>query len=240
MFTTTHLYDNRSRTGPRIFVGEWATREGVAAVTPNFGFALSDAAWLTGLERNSDLVVMASYAPLFVNVNPGAFQWRPDLIGYDALHSYGSPSYYVQKMFSLNHGDSVLHVDDNNIPEMEPPAAPQGRRGAAASTNNATRPRMMPALFYVATRDSKQGTIYLKVVNADGVAHPVLVNVSGVKSIDSDGESIVLSADSPTDTNSIDQPTKIVPVTTKVDGLGASFTRTFAPYSVTILVMNGH
>jgi hypothetical protein len=62
---------------------------------------------MTGLERNSDIVVMASYAPLFVNVNPGGMQWPSNLIGYDALSSYGSPSYYAQVMFSTHLGDQI-------------------------------------------------------------------------------------------------------------------------------------
>ena len=75
-FDDTHHYDKSDRKGPKIFVGEWATREG--SPTPDMGAALADAAWLTGLERNSDIVIMASYAPLFINVNPGASQWVPD------------------------------------------------------------------------------------------------------------------------------------------------------------------
>ncbi|MBO0910460.1 MAG: alpha-N-arabinofuranosidase, partial [Acidobacteria bacterium] len=86
-FHDTSHYDKTDRNGPKIFVGEWATREG--SPTPNFGAALADAAWLTGLERNSDIVVMSCYAPLFVNVNTGGMQWESDLIGYDALDSYG-------------------------------------------------------------------------------------------------------------------------------------------------------
>ena len=88
--------------------GEWATREG--SPTPNMNAALGDAAWMTGMERNSDIVIMSCYAPLFVNVNPGAMQWPTDLIGYDALNSYGSPAYYAQKMFNNYHGDIVLPV----------------------------------------------------------------------------------------------------------------------------------
>ena len=97
-FSQAHHYDAYDRKGPKVFVGEWATREGDP--TPNLEAALADAAWLTGLERNSDLIIMSSYAPLFVNVNPGGMQWAPDLIGYDALTSYGSPSYWTQVMFS--------------------------------------------------------------------------------------------------------------------------------------------
>ena len=106
MFDEARHYDKTDRNGPKIFVGEWATREGTP--TPNFGAALGDAAFLTGLERNSDVVVMSAYAPLFVNVNPGGMQWSSDLIGYDALNSYGSPSYYAQVMFASCLGDHTL------------------------------------------------------------------------------------------------------------------------------------
>ena len=87
-------------------MGEWATREGTP--TPNLGAALGDAAFLTGLERNSDVVLMSAYAPLFVNVNPGGMQWSTDLIGYDALNSYGSPAYYAQVMFASCLGDQTM------------------------------------------------------------------------------------------------------------------------------------
>jgi alpha-N-arabinofuranosidase len=96
-FAQASHYDKADRKGPKIFVGEWATREGEP--TPNLEAALGDAAWMTGMERNADLIVMASYAPLFVNVNPGGMQWATDLIGYDALSIYGSPSYWAQVLF---------------------------------------------------------------------------------------------------------------------------------------------
>ncbi len=105
----THHYDTLDRSGPKIFVGEWASTEG--SPTPNWKASLGDAAWLTGLERDSDIVVMASYAPLLVNVNPKGGQWSTNLIGYDALHSFGSPSYYVQLTFAQNKGDKVLPVE---------------------------------------------------------------------------------------------------------------------------------
>ena len=82
MLDFTHHYDNAPRTGPKIFVGEWATLSGTP--TPNFGGALADAAFMTSMERNSDLILMASYAPLLINVNPGAGQWYTNMIGYDA------------------------------------------------------------------------------------------------------------------------------------------------------------
>ena len=94
MIDLVHHYDKASRSGPKIFVGEWATRSG--SPTPNFGDALGDAAWMTSMERNSDLIIMASYAPLLVNVSPGGMQWPTDLIGFDAGTTYASPSYWAQ------------------------------------------------------------------------------------------------------------------------------------------------
>ncbi len=104
-FDDIHHYDNFDRNGPKIFMGEYATMEG--SPTADFGAALGDAAWLTGVERNSDVVVMSSYAPLLVNVHNGGMQWHPDLIGYDGLTSYGSPSYYVLSLFAGHIGDQV-------------------------------------------------------------------------------------------------------------------------------------
>jgi len=74
------------------------------------GAALGRCGWMTGMERNSDLIVMTSYAPLFVNVNPGGMQWESDLIGYDANSSYGSPSYYAQAIFGEYLGTEVRHL----------------------------------------------------------------------------------------------------------------------------------
>ena len=103
-----HHYDKIDRKGPKIFVGEWATKEGQP--TPTFNAALGDAAWMTGMERNSDLILISCYAPLLVNVNRGASQWSTNLIGYDSLTSFGSPAYYAQVMFAQNRGDVVLPV----------------------------------------------------------------------------------------------------------------------------------
>ena len=75
---------------------------------PNLKAAIGDGVFMAAMERNSDLIKMQCYAPLLVNVNPGARQWRPDLIGYDALSAYGSPSYYAIQMFSRNLGDEIL------------------------------------------------------------------------------------------------------------------------------------
>ncbi|MCS6829425.1 MAG: alpha-L-arabinofuranosidase C-terminal domain-containing protein [Armatimonadota bacterium] len=102
-------YDRYDRNGVKIFVGEYAVTQG--AGTGNLRAALGEAAFMTGIERNGDVVIMAAYAPLFVNVN--ARQWNPDLIGFDSSRVYGTPSYYVQKLFSLYRGTHVLPLKVN-------------------------------------------------------------------------------------------------------------------------------
>ncbi len=97
-------YDSYSRSGRKVYVGEYAVTSGSG--NGNLAGALGEAAFMTGMERNSDVVIMASYAPLFGNAN--GLQWRPDLIYYDSSRVYGTPSYYVQQMFSVNRGDFVL------------------------------------------------------------------------------------------------------------------------------------
>jgi alpha-L-arabinofuranosidase len=97
-------YDSVARGSYKIFVGEWASNEG--SPTNDMNSALGDASWLLGLERNSDLVTMESYAPLWVNVN--GHQWTPDLIGFNNTSSYGSPSYWAQVMLAQNHGSTVV------------------------------------------------------------------------------------------------------------------------------------
>jgi alpha-N-arabinofuranosidase len=127
MATDSGHYDNYSRTGPKIFVGEWASIEG--RPTPTYKAAMGDAAWLMGLERNSDLVVMESYAPMLVNVNPGGSQWGTNLIGYDNLNSFGSPSYYVQSLFGKNTGDTVLKSEVVADVKITAPVTPFGSIG---------------------------------------------------------------------------------------------------------------
>jgi alpha-N-arabinofuranosidase len=228
MEAQSHMYDTRKREGPKVFVGEWATR--VGRPTPNMAGALGDAAWMCGMERNSDIVLLESYAPLFVNVSDfarnGSMQWPSDLIGYDALTSYGSPSYYAQVMFSNNHGDEVLATDSQNIPTYtwQPPR----------NRNGQVSPRQVPSLYFDATRDSQSGTVYLKIVNRASTAQPVKFDISGAAIVPK-GVAIVMQADKPDETNSIQEPKKVVPVTKKVSGLGADFIREFPPYSITIL-----
>ena len=233
MWENASQYDKYDRKGPKIFVGEWATREG--APTTNLNAALGDAAWMTGMERNSDLIIMSCYAPLFVNVNtatataPKAWQWDSDLIGYNALNSFGSPSYYVQKLFSHYLGNKIIPATAENIPTQPRPLT---RRD---STDGITKAPLVPTVFYSATRDAKSGTIYLKIINTSGKQQPLEINLKGIAKISQDATLIVIKGDKPEDTNTITDPGKIMPVTSKINGIAPVFTRTLDPYSISIL-----
>jgi alpha-N-arabinofuranosidase len=205
MFALVNHYDDASRTGPKVFVGEWATRSG--SPTPNFGDALGDAAWMTSMERNSDLIVMASYAPLLVNVNPGASQWATDLIGYDAFHSYGSPSYYAQCLFAAHLGD-----------------------GTAKSSVTGAGPRF----FYSATVSSKTKTLYLKLVNASDKAQPLTLKIDGASGAHT-AEVNSLHGASYQATNSIDNPEFIHTVKSTMRVSGPEMQHTVPPLTIEVI-----
>jgi alpha-L-arabinofuranosidase len=116
-------YDSYRREGPKIYVGEYAVTQNCGQ--GNLRAALGEAAFMTGMERNADKVVMCSYAPLFVNVHNRA--WNPDAICFDSARSYGTPSYYVQKLFSLNRPDVILPVEMETATQSAP--APRGAIG---------------------------------------------------------------------------------------------------------------
>jgi len=205
-FDDAHHYDKADRNGPKIFVGEWATREGTP--TPNMGAALGDAAWMTGMERNSDLILISSYAPLLVNVNPNGMQWQSDLIGYDANSSYGSPSYWAQVMFAGHVGTETVASDLEGAGDR---------------------------LFYTVTRDAAKGIVYLKIVNASSKAQDLKISLDGAKDVKATGKLVRLSAGTTAATNSITDPKRVVPVESVVKGVSKEFTRTVPGYSIDVL-----
>lgn len=122
-FTRANRYDNYDRNGPKVFFGEYAAQsDKIVSVENenNWECALSEAAFMTGMERNADVVRMASYAPLFGHAD--GWQWRPNLIWVDNLRSYGTPNYHVQAIYAQNRGDVVLPVKLNNPDEVPLPA----------------------------------------------------------------------------------------------------------------------
>ena len=217
MYRNAFQYDRYDRNGPKIFCGEWATREG--SPTTNMNAALGDAAWMSCMERNSDICIMSCYAPLFVNVEPGGMQWQSDLIGYDVLNSYGSPSYWAQVMFGKYLGDRIVPVEATGIPKQ------------TLDRNDEAN-----AVFYTATKDAKTGKTFLKLVNAVGNAQKLTVKLEGAKKVKTKAKKIELKSARPEDTNSIDNPRNIVPQES-TQKVGKQFPITLAPYSITVLVI---
>jgi len=198
-----HAYDSTSRSGPKHIIGEYAVTQGNP--TGTLAAALGEAAFLTGMERDADVVIGASYAPLLVNVN--ADSWPTNLIGYDGLSSYGSPSYYAQKMLGDSLGDTVA------------PSQIVGGNGN---------------LWTVASTKAG-GTTYLTVVNRGSSAATVNVDLAGVSAV-SGGTLTVLTGD-PTAMNSIAHPTMVSPSTQKVGPSGPGFRHTFPANSLTVLTL---
>jgi alpha-N-arabinofuranosidase len=206
MFALVHHYDNAPRTGPKIFVGEWATRSG--SPTPNFADTLGDAAWMTAMERNSDIIVMAAYAPLLVNVNPGGMQWPTDLIGFDSLNSYGSPSFYAQSLFAIHLGDT----------------APQTSITGAGDR-----------FFYSVTESSKTHVLHLKLVNATSLPQPLSIDLTGLAAGPHSAQVISLHAATFQETNSITDPDRVKPSTAPLSFTGPTLTHTVPPLTIEIL-----
>ncbi|ADV82515.1 alpha-L-arabinofuranosidase domain protein [Terriglobus saanensis SP1PR4] len=203
-FEILHKYDTMDRKGPKIFVGEWATRTGTP--TPDFGAALGDAAWMTSMERNSDLIVMASYAPLFTNVNPGGMQWSTDLIGYDALRAYGSPSYYAQVLFGSHLGDHTVKSDASGV--------------------NAR-------FSWSATVSTEDRVLHLKLVNASDAAQPLVLDLRGAKS--GSAALYSLHAATRWATNSIEHPDAIKPIVSKVSVTPGNWNRAVAANTIEVI-----
>jgi alpha-N-arabinofuranosidase len=215
-------YDTYDRKGPKVFVGEWAAHDTVApwqagpnaGPTPNMKCTIADAAFMTGMERNSDIVEMACYAPLLVNVNPGGRQWSLNLIGYDALESFGSPSYYAQTLFAQNLGNRTVELKLSGVPTQ--------RKGT----------QTLPGIFASATRDTKSGALYLKIVNALPASQSIDIDLQGVN-LQPDGTWTYLTGYLK-DMNSIAEPLKVAPITKKLTGLGSKFQQRVPGYSVNV------
>ena len=211
-----HRYDKYDRSGPKVFAGEWAAQS-VKVVSPDnrndWNCALSEAAFLTGLERNADVVVMSSYAPLFAHVD--AWQWTPNLIWYDNLRSYGTPSYYVQKLFASNRGDQILPATFNE--------------GIANDRAGVTE-----GLFASASR-TQSGDVFLKLVNTRTVPATLAVNLTGIIAPAAKGEIQVIANPDPKAENSLDRPKNVAPVSKPLPLPGAKFDHEFPAQSLTVL-----
>ncbi|PZX16093.1 alpha-N-arabinofuranosidase [Breznakibacter xylanolyticus] len=206
-------YDSYDRKGPKVFAGEYAAQS-VAIASPdnknNWDCALSEAAFMTGLERNAEVVTLTSYAPLFAHVE--AWQWTPDMIWFDNLRSMGTVNYYVQKMYSNNAGHQV-------VPMLLDGKAITGQEG----------------LYATAALDKETNEVILKLVNTSNQSKTTNVAVEGVKKLASRGKQIVMQADSKDAMNTLDEPTKISPVESVIKVSGNKVNVTLQPMSFTVV-----
>lgn len=155
-FGNAARYDNYDRKGPKVFAGEYASHDRSTKKDNNFLAALSEAAFMTGLERNADVVHLATYAPLFAHVD--AWQWNPDLIWFDNLRMMRTPNYYVQQMYGMNPGTDVLSL------KMD---------GKAVAGQD--------SLYATAALNAPTGEIILKLVNAASKPAEVQIDFNGLK-----------------------------------------------------------
>lgn len=210
-------YDNYDRKGPKVFAGEYACH-GKGKKWNHYHAALLEAAFMTGLERNADIVHMATYAPLFAHVE--GWQWRPDMIWFDNLNSVRTTSYYVQQLFAHNKGTNVLPLTMNK--------------------KNVTGAEGQNGLFASAVYDKDKNELIVKVVNTSNTAQPISLNFEGLKkqNVLSNGRCIKLHSLDLDKDNTLEQPFVIIPQETPVSIEGNIFTTglepsTFAIYKFT-------
>ena len=206
-------YDNYDRKGPKVFAGEYACH-GKGKKWNHFNASLLEAAFMTGLERNADIVHMATYAPLFAHVE--GWQWRPDMIWFDNLKSVRSVSYYVQQLYAHNKGTNVVPLTMNN----KPVTGAEGQKG----------------LFASAVWDKDSQSYIVKVVNTSDEAQPLSLTFAGMKKKEvlSKGVCIKLQSTDPDKDNTLDNPQAIVPVQTEVSAMGNAFDTQIEPKTFAI------
>lgn len=183
-------YEGYDRKGPKVFAGEYACH-GKGKKWNHFETSLYEAAFMTDLERNADVVDMATYAPLFAHVD--GWQWRPDMIWYDNTRMFKTVSYYVQQMYACNKGTNVLPLTMNG----KAVAGQEGQDG----------------LFASAVVDKQKGEVIVKVANTSDKTQEVTLNLNGMKGSRS-ASLTTLQCDNMDAENTLDNPNKIRPVET--------------------------
>ncbi len=190
-------YDSYDRKGPKVFAGEYACH-GKGKKWNHFETSLYEAAFMTGIERNADIVKMATYAPLFAHVD--GWQWRPDMIWYDNTRMFKSVSYYVQQMYAQNKGTNVLSLTTAD------PADAKGKKKVPVAGQEG-----MDGLFASSVFDANTGEVIIKVINTSKKAQDITVNLLNMKG-ERTAETLTLAHDGALeDENTLDNPTKIVP-----------------------------
>nr|WP_293840088.1 alpha-L-arabinofuranosidase C-terminal domain-containing protein [uncultured Arsenicibacter sp.] len=208
-------YDNYPRTGSKVFAGEWAAQsDRVVSVNNknNWLCALSEAAFMTGLERNAAVVNMASYAPLFAHAE--GWQWTPDLIWVDNLRVYGTPNYYVQKLFSLYKGTHVLDLK---------------QQGAIVAGTD--------SLYASAVLDQKTNEVIVKLVNVSNKPVDRTIQLDGAKKLKPTATLSLLTTDKLDAVNTFENATAVSPVERQipVDARKKAITLTLVPHSLSVI-----
>jgi alpha-N-arabinofuranosidase len=204
--TNTARYDHYDRSGPKIFAGEYAAQTAgttSAENSNNWKGAIAEAAFMTGLERNGDVVQMASYAPLLANVD--AWQWKPDAIWFDSLHSYGTPNYYVQSVFAKNVGTRII------------PVTPQADGG----------------LYTSASLDERTHELIMKAINNTSVVRSTEIQFKGISASGTAQVTTLGSTDLSAE-NTFEHPKLVAPESSTVEMKSGAIDAQLRPYSLTV------
>ena len=209
-------YDNYDRKGPKVFAGEYACH-GKGKKWNHFHASLLEAAFMTGLERNADVVHMATYAPLFAHVE--GWQWRPDMIWFDNLNSVRTVSYYVQQLFATHKGTNVLSLTMNK----KPVTGAEGQNG----------------LFASAVCDKNKNEIIVKVANTSDKKQPLSLIFNGLKKKEvlSGARCIKLSSADMDKDNTIENPLAIIPQETSLDVDGHTLNVDLEPATFAVYIL---
>ena len=201
-------YDKYDRKGPKVFAGEYACHP--QNRKNNFESALCEAAFMTGFERNADVVHMCTYAPLFAHVQ--GWQWRPDLIWFDNMNSVRSVNYYVQQLYGHNAGTNVLNTSENKLPLT-------GQDGIYASS----------------VYDKNKNEIILKIANTSDAIKTINYNLKGLKNSERAAKKTILKSSGPDMENTLENPTAVAPVTEDMKISGNNFQLNLEPKSFYLL-----
>jgi alpha-N-arabinofuranosidase len=225
-------YDRQDRNGPKVFAGEYAAHDSRTR-KPSLRAAIAEAAFMTGLVRNSDLVVMSSYAPLLARA--GAVQWAPDLIWFDNSRVYGTGSYYVQALYSQNRPDVVLPIQVEGAPITLESLPPSPAATGGANPIPLYKPEFIPTLYAAAGQDNRANEIVLFLVNPFPEPRAATIELRGITTLSGNARAVVLTSGDLEDTNSFEEPNKIAPREETLALNGPTLTRTLTPNSLTIL-----
>jgi len=204
-------YDNYDRKAPKVFAGEYACHPGNRK--NNFESALCEAAFMTGFERNADVVQMCTYAPLFAHVE--GWQWRPDMIWFDNLRSVKSPNYYVQQLYGMHVGTNVLTTRENKLPLA-------GQNG----------------LFASSALDKTKNEMILKIANTSTEVRKVSYTFNGLKKAERIGTYTIFKSKNMEAENTLENPAAVVPTVKEIRTSGNTFDIELAPQSFNLITIN--